>query len=730
MKRVIPFALLLAASVFAHPPEDETPAAGSAQERKVEMERFHAALEMLGVLHKLPVSTSPSMDQGRLQEAFDELTSTLEYLEHANAPEDVRKLSGQAHKTASLLVDRDTGVRSLLETSSVIERVWIQPQEKPARVTIARSWFGSGTLLLRIGRQDQPVNASAGFFALKINAASKPKPSLDLGSADPAYVAIPVDRLPEAETTIPLRLLCAGKEAAVLDLVFTPPPMGELSVTFTDAASGKPTPVAASCFGADNRIFVPSNALMLHEGQAPFYKPGGTRPMDTARYWPGDARQKNAFYVDGGFTLRLPAGNYTLLASKGAEYTPLSERIEVKAGDKATKRLVLKRWIDMPARGWFSGDGHVHYKRTDPSLNPRLLTWAQGEDIHLCNVLSFGDSIGRVFHQLAYGREGSLVTDDYAIIPGQEDPRTSFMGHTLAWNIQRPARFEDRYYLFDLMFDDVHRQGGLTGHAHVANEMFKVTADMAMSIPLNKTDFAEICQFGRVGERLFYEYLNLGFKMTASAGSDVPFGGTMGDSRMYVHTGAKFTPQAWFDGVKAGRTFVTLGPMIEYTVNDALPGSRLDAKPGDKLRIKARALGGPVLPRHLEIVSKGEVIRATASDASELTLEFELPVTESTWLAARCSGAHTTPIYIQSGTQRFWRLPLVKDLVAKRLDELRTLEQTTRQTTLPNRGTIKENSAAWVATIQQMQQRIAAARTIYESLQREAEKEAQSTKQP
>lgn len=572
---LILFALLLATSVSAHPPEDETPAAANAQEQKTEMERFNAALEMLGVLHKLPVSTSLSMDQERLQEAFEELTSAMEYLEHANAPEDVRKLSGQAHKAASLLVDRDTGVRSLLETSSVLERVWIQPQEKPARVTISRSWFGSGTLLLRIGRQDQPVNANAGCFALKINAATRSNPSLDLGHADPAYVAIPIDRLPEAETTIPLRLLCAGKEAAVLDLVFAPPPMGELRVTFTDALTGKPTPVAAGCFGADNRIFVPSNALMLHEGQAPFYNPGGTRPMDTARYWPGDARQKNAFYVDGGFTLRLPAGSYTLLASKGAEFTPVSERIEVKAGDKTTKQVVLKRWIDMPAHGWFSGDGHMHYKR-----------------------------------------------------------------------------------------------------------------------------------------------------------SDVPFGGTMGDSRMYVHTGAKFTQQAWFDGVKAGRTFVTLGPTIEFTVNEALPGSQLDAKPGEKLRIKAHALGGPVLPRHLEIVAKGEVIRATASVASELSLDFEVPVTESTWLAARCSGAHTTPIYIQNGAQRFWRLPLVKDLVTKRLDELRTLEQTTRQTTLPSRGTIKENSEAWVATVQQVQQRIAAAPTIYESLQREAEKEMPSTKQP
>lgn len=109
-----------------------------------------------------------------------ERKADMEYLEHGDAPEGLRKISGQAHKAAALLVDRDAVMRSLLEASGVLERVWIQPQDKPRRGTIAPSWFGSGTLLLRAGRQDQPVNANAGVFALRINAATNPQPGSHL----------------------------------------------------------------------------------------------------------------------------------------------------------------------------------------------------------------------------------------------------------------------------------------------------------------------------------------------------------------------------------------------------------------------------------------------------------------------------------------------------------------------------------------------------------------------
>ncbi|HSG71322.1 MAG TPA: hypothetical protein VLA12_12955, partial [Planctomycetaceae bacterium] len=59
------------------------------------------------------------------------------------------------------------------------------------------------------------------------------------------------------------------------------------------------------------------------------------------------------------FKLDLPAGKYSLTIERGKEYTPL--HAELMIGDKPVEQTYrLKRWIDLAARGWYSGETHVH----------------------------------------------------------------------------------------------------------------------------------------------------------------------------------------------------------------------------------------------------------------------------------------------------------------------------------------------------------------------------------
>ena len=61
--------------------------------------------------------------------------------------------------------------------------------------------------------------------------------------------------------------------------------------------------------------------------------------------------------------------------------------------------------------------------------------------------------------------------------------------------------------------------------------------------------------------------LNLGFKLTASAGSDTPYSGTVDEERVYAFVGEQqFTADTWFEAMGNGRTFVSNGPMIEFSV--------------------------------------------------------------------------------------------------------------------------------------------------------------------
>ena len=196
----------------------------------------------------------------------------------------------------------------------------------------------------------------------------------------------------------------------------------------------------------------------------------------------------------------------------------------------------------------------------------------------------------------------------------------------------------------------------------------------------------------------------------------MPWGNSIGTSRVYAYTGERFTPDAWFAALKAGHTFVTTGAMLEFTVNGQLPGSVIEAKPGDVLHIKAAASGETVPPRYLEVVSQGDVVRGTKSGS----LEFTLPVRDSMWIAARCFGAHTTPVYVRVNGRRFWKRDQVARLVARRLDTLKDLEeQVSRDLPLTHQGNW-DGPEAWKQGAADLRERIDTARHTYEQMRAES----------
>jgi hypothetical protein len=288
-----------------------------------------------------------------------------------------------------------------------------------------------------------------------------------------------------------------------------------------------------------------------------------------------------------------------------------------------------------------------------------------------------GDARQAYYEQYAFGNAGRYVYGKGALVSGQEDPRSGVMGHTVSLNLQAPIRYPVRYYLYSPVFDEAHRQGGLTGHAHVNNDNFLVHRDMTLNVARQKTDFAEICQFGVVGTDLYYEFLNLGFRLAAVGGSDAPVGGTVGDARVYAYTGGRLDPDQWFAAIKNGHTFVTVAPMLEFTVNGHLPGDQLSPEKGARLKVHARAqVGSPSVPLgRLEIVVNGDVIRSIDPTGTSAALDFELPADQSMWIAARATGAHTTPVYVTVDGKRHWKLSEVRALLDKRLETLDEIDR-------------------------------------------------------
>ena len=75
---------------------------------------------------------------------------------------------------------------------------------------------------------------------------------------------------------------------------------------------------------------------------------------------------------------------------------------------------------------------------------------------------------------------------------------------------------------------------------------------------------------------LYCHYLSAGFRIPASAGSANGVAKiALGYNRSYVYLGKQFSYETWLAGQRAGRNFVTNGPMLFVTVNGKRPGAVL-----------------------------------------------------------------------------------------------------------------------------------------------------------
>jgi hypothetical protein len=399
-----------------------------------------------------------------------------------------------------------------------------------------------------------------------------------------------------------------------------------------------------------------------------------------------------AYFVSQPFSITLPEGKWRLGVYRGLEYLPVFEEFEILPGQKRNQKIRLRRWVNMAKEGWYSGDDHVHLVRTTAAQNELLMTWARAEDVHVSNILRADELDEITFDQMGYGKNFRYQQGDYVLASGLEDSGCEIheQGHVIALNIKEPFRDASRYHLYDLMFDAVHRQNGLVGYAHMAwaravyprrmrEETFG-TWDATINVVRGKVNFLEILQFRNLGLEDFYDFLNLGYKLTASAGSDVPWGNTIGEVRMYVFTGKSFSADAWFTAMKEGHTFVTNGPMLSLTANAGIPGDEVRVGRNAKVRVRARAWAPASIasPKTLEVVVHGQVVRSVESNdpsKPELQLDFPVQAGQSLWTAARATShngafAHTSPVYVMVDGGNFRNQKEVPQLVEKRLKVL------------------------------------------------------------
>lgn len=468
----------------------------------------------------------------------------------------------------------------------------------------------------------------------------------------------------DGATALMVRDQRTGEEAAIrFDRMDYSRPTGTLKLKVVDAADQKPIIARIS----------------LKEDKGRFYAPPGALHRML--------RNRGNFYCDGATEMTIPAGSYRLIGHRGPEYKVVSQDITVEANASRELTVSLERWIHQAKDGWYSGEAHIHANYGFGQWYNSPETMRQqcvGEDLNVCNFMVANSTSDIVYDRPYFRGEPDPLSSDQYILYWNQEFRSTLWGHMTLLNLKQVVEpvftgFKGTTNPWDTptnsdVADRTHWQQGHVNFTHILSgeDPFK-TPYSGKSLPvdaaLGKIDTVDINASWAYAVPLWHRLLNCGFRIPATAGTDVflnRIGSNLpGGDRVYVQLDGPLTYEKWIEGLKAGRSFVTSGPMLTFSVNGKGPGSSLKFSEKSKVRIKASARSQFPLTA-AELIHNGKVI-ATAplsNDTLSATLDQDISIDRGGWLAFRARGpgtadtatqaltAHTNPVYLETGGPR------------------------------------------------------------------------------
>ena len=424
---------------------------------------------------------------------------------------------------------------------------------------------------------------------------------------------------------------------------------GQLVLTVIDRETGKPIPCRMHLVGPKKKPFKP----------------------DKTPYW------HDHFVVPGTIKLKLPLGDYNFVIERGPEYLDRRGHFTINHFADDSTKVDLKRFLDMSADGWWSGDIDVRRSTRDIELLmaaddlhvAEVITWqndksAWGEKLPKKPLVQFDGN--RYYYQLAgssarSGTELLLFNLPKPLsLPSADEEYPSVMKFLKSarednvWvDVSKPFWWDLPMLVAAGQIDSVE-----VANSHICRET--VIPNESTGKPRDRVRYPDPWGNALWSQYIYFQLLECGLRIPPSAGSGSGASpNPIGYNRMYVHVDGDLTYEKWWKGFHDGQVVVTNGPLLKPSVDGELPGHVFQAEAGTK---KTFEIGLSLSTRepisYLDIIKNGKVEHSIPFDKYSKTgqlpkIEFE----QSGWFLVRAVTdlpktyrfAMTGPYYVEIG---------------------------------------------------------------------------------
>jgi hypothetical protein len=444
-------------------------------------------------------------------------------------------------------------------------------------------------------------------------------------------IAIPAGALRDGANQLAIVPPAILDDIVAGEILFDPRPLADVlgeatvEIEVTETGSGAALPCRLTIADAEGAL-VPLQAL-----------PGQSLSVRTGVVFTGDGKAR----------LGLPAGSYTIHATRGFEYDAPAHRVTLAAGSNTPLRFQLRREVD--TAGLIAADSHIHTRthsgHGDAAIDERMLTIA-GEGIELAvatdhnHHTDFGPSAARMRVERRFTSVvGNEVTTSFGhfnafpVPPGGELPdakqtdwarllrniRTVTGAKVITLNHPRDLHSNFTPFLSE-------RFNPQTGEVAAG---FDCDAIEVVTSAAMQSDIMQLY-------RDWFALLNHGLRVFAVAASDTHDVSRfiLGQARTYVaadpDTVAGLELEQVWDSYRSGRLHVSLGLLTRMTVNDRFAVGDLVTRAGDEIKVTVTVHGPSwVTADRVELFANGIRIReqpiVASREVKKATVEWRIP---------------------------------------------------------------------------------------------------------